>query len=914
VAPLAGTIEKIPFSFRGRRLLTVPGKTPGSGERIGAYEIQGLLGRGGMGEVFLAWDARLRRRVAIKRIRLDHGINPAMRQRLLREARAVAGLSHPAVVQIYDLIEDAAGDCIVLEHVEGRTLAATLAEAGRLEPVAAVRLACEIAGGLAAAHAAGIVHRDLKAENVIVTPAGRAKILDFGLAQVSVRATDDHLVTQHGVLLGTFHMMSPEQASGEETDERSDLFSLGILLYEMLTGRSPFRGSHPTETIRRVLSENPPRVDVVRPGLPARLGDLVARLLAKEPAARPGSAAEVVRELEAIAASLVSSDSPTLVASVSDLPTAVEVSRPAISQPVAPHPAAPGSTVGMSVLRRRHVREIAAAVLLAAVVGAGFLFLRWRSGPKPKAPATAVAPLRVVVPQPEVDGQDERLALAASGALSASLNTLASLQGVVPLDKLQLVGAPKSAVDMARVAAANEVLAVRLEAAGPVGRITLRRIHGAEGRVMWTDAFDAPIEAADLRLLAEAVSIHLRRGYPGQPPRPGTSMPEVRNEDYTTFLQVKQNIDSGSVPPQNELPRLESIIAHSPRFLEARVLAARALLTRFESTKEDTYRQRSLAMIQEATKLAPDDPAPLEARLKIELASDRPQVAAATLAQLESLLPGDPRIFGWRADLAEQEGHMDEALAGRRAAAERAPSWVNLFSLADLEARTGHVDEARQHLRKLLAGSPDNFWALNKLARIELLFGDLNQAEQIYQELISHTPQRAYFANLGNIRVLLGRYEDAIVAFHQALALDPGQVDVTLNLAEAELALGRTRDAREHFQAALQHLEKNRPPGGFSPEASMTQAQCLAHLGRTREAVEITLQALRQNPDDPNIKQDAALVYALAGDRASALVNIQSALQGGVKARWFNLPAFASLQNDAEFREILRQGSKSPHP
>jgi tetratricopeptide (TPR) repeat protein len=128
--------------------LTGPGAAPGSGGRIGAYEIQGLLGRGGMGEVFLAWDARLRRRVAIKRIRHDHGLNPAMRQRLLREARAVAGLSHPAIVQVYDLLEDATGDCIVLEYVEGRTLAATLIEDGRLEPEAAVRLARESRMGL----------------------------------------------------------------------------------------------------------------------------------------------------------------------------------------------------------------------------------------------------------------------------------------------------------------------------------------------------------------------------------------------------------------------------------------------------------------------------------------------------------------------------------------------------------------------------------------------------------------------------------------------------------------------------------------------------------------------------------------------------------------------------------------------
>jgi serine/threonine-protein kinase len=210
-----------------------------------------------MGEVFLAWDTRLRRRVAIKRVRSDRGIAAPSRQRLLREARAVAGLSHPAIVQVHDLIEDEAGDCIVLEYVKGETLAATLA-GGALEPARAVRLTHEIAEGLAAAHAMGIVHRDLKPENVIVTPAGHAKILDFGLARLQTRTVDDTQLTQDGMLLGTFHMMSPEQATCGELDERSDLFSLGIMMYEMLTGLSPFRGATPQETLRRVLSENPP--------------------------------------------------------------------------------------------------------------------------------------------------------------------------------------------------------------------------------------------------------------------------------------------------------------------------------------------------------------------------------------------------------------------------------------------------------------------------------------------------------------------------------------------------------------------------------------------------------------------------------------------------------------------------------
>src|SRR5947209_1747639 len=208
-------------------------------ERIGSYRVLGHLGRGGMGEVFLAWDDRLRRKVAIKRLRGDAETSPALRQRLLREARAAASLSHSAIVQVYDLIADDEGDCIVMEYVEGRTLGSRLSD-GPLPLDFAVRLAREIADALAAAHIAGIVHRDLKADNVIVTPSGHARVLDFGLARRLSGATDEVILTQHGFILGTCHAMSPEQAAGGKVDARSDLFPLGILLHHMLTGVSPF--------------------------------------------------------------------------------------------------------------------------------------------------------------------------------------------------------------------------------------------------------------------------------------------------------------------------------------------------------------------------------------------------------------------------------------------------------------------------------------------------------------------------------------------------------------------------------------------------------------------------------------------------------------------------------------------------
>jgi serine/threonine-protein kinase len=225
-----------------------------------------------MGEVFLAYDDRLQRPVAIKQVRRDTGLDSSRGERLRREARAAARLSHPHIVQVYDILEadtadpESAGDSIVMEYVPGRSIAGLLSD-GPLPLSTAVSLARQIADGLSAAHAAGLIHRDLKGENVLVDEAGRARILDFGL----VKPLDGHdsTLTEHGAVLGTYRAMSPEQSRGEETDARSDLFSLGVLLYEMLTGVSPFAGRTPVEILRRIDGEPPRPVAALRPENPA---------------------------------------------------------------------------------------------------------------------------------------------------------------------------------------------------------------------------------------------------------------------------------------------------------------------------------------------------------------------------------------------------------------------------------------------------------------------------------------------------------------------------------------------------------------------------------------------------------------------------------------------------------------------
>lgn len=270
-----------------------PDKKSGLPAKLGNYRIEGRLGAGGMGVVYRAFDEVLERHLAIKHLPAQKA-GPTAARRFLREARAAARLNHPAIVHIYDIVESEQGNWIVMELVEGRTLDLLIQE-GSLGVAQTVRLSREIAEGLAEAHAQGIIHRDLKSTNIMVTPAGRAKVLDFGLAKFL--SQEDEGLSQTGIVLGTYHAMSPEQIRGQELDPRSDLFSFGTLLYEMLAGVSPFRTSSIPETLTRICRSPHVPVCDLRPDVPRRLSELVDELLQKEADRRPQSAAEVARFL-----------------------------------------------------------------------------------------------------------------------------------------------------------------------------------------------------------------------------------------------------------------------------------------------------------------------------------------------------------------------------------------------------------------------------------------------------------------------------------------------------------------------------------------------------------------------------------------------------------------------------------------
>jgi serine/threonine protein kinase/Flp pilus assembly protein TadD len=269
---------------------------------LGPYEIQEKLGAGGMGEVYRAWDPRLDRSVAIKVLPEKLAHDPQALARFHREVRAIAALSHPHILTIYDLGTEAGLVYAVMELLEGQTLGGLLKQG----PVAwqrAVEIAAAIADGLGAAHAKGIVHRDIKPENVFLTADGGLKILDFGLARLVSRPVPSlpDVETQPGVLLGTVAYMSPEQVRGQPADPRSDLFALGCLLSEMVTGRRPFFCDTAADTMAAILNDPIPALSQSGRQGPAGLDRLIRQCLEKDPARRPQSASEIAQALHEIA-------------------------------------------------------------------------------------------------------------------------------------------------------------------------------------------------------------------------------------------------------------------------------------------------------------------------------------------------------------------------------------------------------------------------------------------------------------------------------------------------------------------------------------------------------------------------------------------------------------------------------------
>ncbi len=869
------------------------------GETIGVYRVEKKLGRGGMGEVYLAYDERLDRRVAVKRIRHQKEAGARQRERFRREARAAAKLSHPAIAQVYDVVLSDAGDSIVMEYVPGRTLGQLLA-AGELDAPGALRAAVQVAEGLAAAHGKGFVHRDLKKENVMVTPEGQAKILDFGLAKELHRDDDSESLTERGALLGTVTSMSPEQAAGLPVDARSDLFSFGVLLYEIFTGRSPFRRDNPLQTLQSVVHENPPPPRVLRPELPHELSALIEALLEKDSARRPASAAEVAAALRRIAGSPGSeglaipsagSSGESWMTAPSDAPTGSRVTSwhglrraPASDLDTAGRPTSTVLETPAPADRRRWLAAGLAVVALALVLA---FFL---------PPGDTVPELRVVVLEPQTSTSEagDEIDLTAFAVLEASLGTLAALDGVDAVKPSKVSGGTPTAPEAARQVAADEALEIRVECRPSWCWVSFHRLRGSDGVTLSVgERFEVPRRPEDSLDLTRAVRRYMPDLYPHHPPRSATPRPDFRPEDYGRFLALRKKNEAGEILGEEDLEELAAILKSSPRFLAGHLLAAG--VARFLG-----HHGRALELVDAARKLAPRDPRPLFQQFQVELEMGEVERAAATLGELERLAPGNLRVSRSRADLLAAQGRLGQAVAVARGIVDRQPSWRNVLVLAEFEQRVGEIDRAAERLAALRAIYPENVLILGQLAGLESRRGELETAVELYRQMAAIRPRFTYLHNLGWNLFLLGSYDQAVDAFRRALEIGAGDFETRFNLAAALQAAGREDEALELCREILRQQERDE-----TRRRDIIEAQCLVRLDRAAEAVEIANRVVRES-EDPEVIYQAAEVFTLAGDRISALYHLAKALENGLSPRWLGNPSFRALEEDAEFQRLLR--------
>jgi TolB-like protein len=613
------------------------------GTRLGPYEIEGELGRGGMGEVYRARDTRLGRSVAVKILPPEFSGDAESVRRFEKEARAVASLSHPNIVTLLDVGEEAGLRYAVAELVEGETLRARLAR-GPLSPREASEIGAQIAQGLAAAHAKGVVHRDIKPENVVLTPSGFARLLDFGLAKKSAiagateeEATRSALLTEPGVIAGTISYMSPEQVRGEPVDGRSDVFSLGVVLWEMLTGNRPFRGDSQVETLHAILKDDP-TPDPALARLPGDLERVLRRCLEKRREDRYHSAADLGHDLKG------------------------SVSSPALS------------AVRIPAERPRRRAPVTIAVLAAAVgVVAAYLILKQRPEKAPGLPRSlAVLPFRSIGSETAAEHFGLGLADSLIGRLAAVRElTVRPTSAIARYDS-----APAPAAEVGRELGVDAVLEGTYQKLGGMTRVSVQMTDVAGGSLLWSDRIELPegrlFELQDE--ISNRIVQKLQVGLgPGQEGLVAKSQPvsDGAMEQYLSARALLREVANATPPRRVEIVSVfDRIVSLQPDF--ARAIGARAYARAwlgFVVPTRENY-EAALADAERALALDPTLAEPRVARASVAWSTLGGWDVVTAVRELSNAIARAPNLEIAHLDLARIYYHSGWAEASRREAAE----------------------------------------------------------------------------------------------------------------------------------------------------------------------------------------------------------------------------------------------------
>ncbi|HET6373398.1 MAG TPA: protein kinase [Candidatus Polarisedimenticolia bacterium] len=736
------------------------------GQRLSHYRLIEKIGQGGMGLVFKALDTSLNREVALKVLPDDMASNADRLSRFEREARAVAALNHPGIVTIHSVEQDQGVRFFTMELVEGETLEGLMTPQG-LPLTRLLDLALPLIDAVAAAHEHGVIHRDLKPANVMVSREGRVKVLDFGLAKLAAASEDEagdsseqtQTLTRLGQVLGTLTYMSPEQAQGKSPDHRSDLFSLGVILYEMATGRRPFTGASRADLVSSLLRDTPSPVSSSRSGLPRRLDEIIGRCLEKDPARRYQSA----RELHADLAGLASGS----------------------TQPT-------GAVAGAGGAWRRHWKLALAVVLVgSAVVESGLVIWRRPSQRSsevrpptiPSAPITSVAtqagraPARSIAVLPFVNMSAEKETEYFSDGITEELiNALAKVKDLkVPArtSVYALSGKDLGIQEIGQRLGVETVLEGSVRRSGDQLRITAQLINVTDGYHMWSERYDrkmADVFAIQDEIAASIVSALELRLSPGETQAlAGPPTTDVRAYDY--YLRGRQYFHRGGKKNYDFAREMfAKAIEIDPGFARAHAgIADISSFTYMYMNSSPEVLRRAEEASRKALELVPNS---AEAHASRGLALSLTNQHEEAERQFEEAIRLDPRLFEpyyFYARDCFTQGKMEKAEMLFRKAAEARPEDFQSRML-----RLGVLEALHRPKEELMPVA--------------------QEAIQVAQNHLALNPDdvRALYMT-GNALVSIGERERGLELAAKALAVDPNDTSILYNVA-CLYSVARMRD------------------------------------------------------------------------------------------------------------------------
>jgi serine/threonine-protein kinase len=840
------------------------------GTRLGPYEVVSLLGAGGMGEVWLAEDPRLGRRVALKRPPADALASAEVRARLEREARAAARLNHPGIAAVYDVLDHEGQLHIVMEYVEGDTLAALLRR-GPVSIEQAVDVGAQLADALAAAHAAQVVHRDLKPSNVVLTPNGRVKVLDFGIARVGgVRA--DRRATSGGLVFGTPGYTPPEQLLGAEADPRGDIYSAGAVLYELITGRPPFVGDSTTDLKLAALTATPPRIQDLNPAAPVALAAIVERALARQPADRYATAAQLRTDLTRVATSL--GERPT-----------VELSSEAPTAPFEPAAGAPRAT------RMPQAKWVAAVVIVALAAGVGIpLARRWRAAPVP-APGVQGSPVVAVLPLENLSGDPSKEYLGAGIAetLTMALSKMNTLRVLSRAEVLEAVRRGRESRRVARELGASYLVDGSVQESGARLRVTLRLVL-PDGKVSWSDAYEGATGLVfDLQRQMGGAVVQRFQATLGGPPAEPPPVPTTNVEALTEYWKGRSTLEQATTLDQVSaaVVSFSRAIELDAKFALGYAGLADAYWQHYQLSHESAMTRRALDAGLTALGLDPNQADVRVAVANIYLGVGQYEEAAQQLEHALALQPANDNAHRVFAKALVSQGKGDEAIAALQKAIDvRSGRWLTYYDLGGVYYRLRRLPEAAAAYQRALELLPNDVRIYNNLGAVYAQMWDNERALDNFERANRLVSSRRGFSNIGQIRYRLGRFKDAVEAYEQALKLDPKGATTRGNLGDAYLRLGRAEDARREFQRARELSLEDLKVNARDASTLAALARFEAKLGMHEQADKHVANAVALTPSDPDVLYKRAVVDALAGRPEAAVQALERAIRSGFVRRW----------------------------